>query len=518
MKLFPAGLEKDYSDKKKRKLISSLLLGNRFRSDQTLYEYLIEFLLVFSSAKDSDLETGKNEFHSGVIEGELNYWVEPRMALRRFVFYDKSRKNGTIKADEYAYKDMMNILMNRMENIGKESKEEYLEGIQDLFHGYAVVIKNRFWGAQALLPICPEFMFCGCDPNEKNRRDKVKYEDGDKIKVDTEFNFTKRNFLSRGGEVYYLHLLQGLEGIPEKKKKLEDLLRDMVIVQCKKISKMARFIQESWEEDMEFDKHKLYQKLSVSFIPENAYVGCEKNSIDELINYLSCKIHQINRVDIHAKGVMFQILRMMSYAVANELGEKPKKWIVDMRGKTSTDTVKKLSAESFRSVEDDFMTVLNSIAVKLGLSGDESMDAVRKAKKDSLDIFRSKGKELQCIIPANGPFERFSLSEDVIRFLVLALIEPQEKMTLDMFLEKLYENYNIVIGPVEYKKMQGEENELKENELKENELKENLTNSFNENVIAFSSFLKATGFLRELSDATSIVVNPYTRVSVEDEL
>ena len=61
--------------------------------------------------------------------------------------------------------------------------------------------------------------------------------------------------------------------------------------------------------------------------------------------------------------------------------------------------------------------------------------------------------------------------------------------------------------------MQGEENELKENELKEN-----LTNSFNENVIAFSSFLKATGFLRELSDATSIVINPYTRVSVEGEL
>ncbi len=105
----------------------------------------------------------------------------------------------------------------------------------------------------------------------------------------------------------------------------------------------------------------------------------------------------------------------------------------------------------------------------------------------------------------NGPFERFSLSEDVIRFLVLALIAPQEKMTLSMFLEKLYEHYNIVIGPAEYKKMVGESIEINES----------LANSFAENVIAFQAFLKATGFLRELSDATSIVVNPYSNVLEE---
>ena len=36
-----------------------------------------------------------------------------------------------------------------------------------------------------------------------------------------------------------------------------------------------------------------------------------------------------------------------------------------------------------------------------------------------------------------------------------------------------------------------------------------LANSFNKNVLAFQEFLKSTGFLRELSDATSIVINPY---------
>ena len=43
--------------------ISTRLFGNRFLADQTLYEYLIEFLLVFVSAKNEDLKTGKMKFH-----------------------------------------------------------------------------------------------------------------------------------------------------------------------------------------------------------------------------------------------------------------------------------------------------------------------------------------------------------------------------------------------------------------------------------------------------------------------
>ncbi len=507
MNTFPSGMDEDLKRMENSHIVSSLLLGNRFKSDQTLYEYLIEFLLIFTSAKESDGITGKNEFHSTQIERKFSYWVEPRMALRRFIFFDKARKNGTIKADDQAYQDLMNILLGKMEGISKDVGREYLESLQDLFHGYAVVIKKRFWGAQALLPICPEFMMCGCDPSEQRRRREVKYKDDTKITVDTKFSFDKRNFLARGGELYYLHVLQGLKKHPEKKEILEKLLKNLAIDQCKKISDMASFVQNSWEEEMGFDKNSLMQQLNLSYIPETAYIGCEENSLIELANYLSCKMHPINKVDILAKGVMFQILRMMGYGVANYLGVEPKKWIVDMRSGVTNDNVKKLSSESFRMVEDDYMTALNRIATGFGLSEDECMDVVRKAKKDSLDIFRAKGKELQCIIPMKGPFERFSLSEDVIRFLVLALVAPQEKMTLNMFLEKLYRHYNIVIGPNEYKKMIGEDKAMNET----------LANSFAENVIAFQSFLKATGFLRELSDATSIVVNPYMSILEEGE-
>ena len=344
---------------------------------------------------------------------------------------------------------------------------------------------------------------CGCDPSEKKRKASVEWDDNP-ITVDTKFSFDKRNFLARGGEVYYLHLLQGLENQPEKKVTLEYLLNDLVSVQCEKISKMASFVQNTWEEGMEFDKRDLAQQLNLSFIPENAYKECEGYSVDELINFLSCKMHPINRMEILAKGIMFQIMRMMSWRVSSYLGNDKRKWIVDMKG-ASKDSIKKIAAESYSALEADFMTALNQIARGFDVSEDEMMTYVQKAKQDSLDIFRAKGKELQCIIPNKGAFERFSLSEDVIRFLVLALIAPGEKMTFNMFLEKLYEHYGIVIGPNEYREsLNGDDG-----------LDTSLASCFSENEIAFQGFLKETGFLKELSDATSIVINPYTSILKE---
>ena len=144
------------------------------------------------------------------------------------------------------------------------------------------------------------------------------------------------------------------------------------------------------------------------------------------------------------------------------------------------------------------MTAINKMANEAGIADDERMKKVREARINSLDIFKSKGKELQCIIPISGPFDRFTLSEDTIRFLVLSLIQPGDKMTLKMFLEKLYHNYRIVIGPEEYRKS-----------MQDSSMDSSLANSFSENVVAFQQFLRSTGFLKELSDATSIVINPY---------
>ncbi len=503
MQTFPGWMQDDYDKIANKGPLSTLIFGHRFKADQTLYEYLTEFLLVFASAKNENLQEGKMQFHDITTGKKLSYWVEPRMALRRFIFYDKAKKKGSIPADSNAYFEMINHLVDKMDVDNKELAKEYVEDIQDLFHGYAAVVRNRFWGAQTLLPICPEFVLCGVDPTEKKRKKDVHWEKNPET-VDTKFDFTKHNFLSRGGELYYLHLLQGIDGDGQKLQRLEHLLNDLLNVQCEKISKLAGYVQDAWEEQYSLDKKVLSQKLQVAYIPATGYKECGSCSVDELIRFLSCKLHPITRVEILAKGIMFQIMRMMSYRVADYLGKDKLVWIVDMKGET-TDTVKKIAHQSFREMESDFMTAINKMANEAGIAEEERMKKVREARINSLDIFKSKGKELQCVIPVSGSFERFTLSEDVIRFLVLSMVDPGDKVTLKMFLEKLYHNYRIVIGPEEYRRS-----------LVNSSMDSSMANSFSENVVAFQSFLRSTGFLKELSDATSIVVNPYDSIEEVD--
>ena len=87
----------------------------------------------------------------------------------------------------------------------------------------------------------------------------------------------------------------------------------------------------------------------------------------------------------------------------------------------------------------------------------------------------------------------------------MELTEEHAKHILDFVAKHFgYDKLDIVkknkwSSPTEYKMMSGDTDN-------------SLANSFLENKLAFQEFLKATGFLHELSDATSIVVNPYDEI------
>ena len=328
-----------------------------------------------------------------------------------------------------------------------------------------------------MLPICPELIFCEAMPKKKERSalkwDEIRNDAEKKNKIDGLFDFDKRNFLARGGELYYLHILQGLQ-TTRISKKTRIFIERITSGTRKEDVRDCIFYSKNMEDSMGYDESPK-QKLRLAYIPERAYKNVAGHSVDELINYLSCSMHPIKKMELLSKGVMLQVMRMLSVATTNYLGTERECWIIDMKGMTA-DIVKKVASSGFRKVEDTFVTALGQKSVELASADvDKRMQEVRKARKDSLEIFRSKGKELQCIIPTSGPYERFALPEDSIRFLVLALVKPGEKMTLDMFLSKLYDRYRIVIGPAEYKKM------VKTGDY-------SLANSFTENKVAFQSF------------------------------
>ena len=489
------------------------IFGNRLHNDQSLYEYLIEFLLVFSSAKKKD-GSGRLQFHDGEA---LHYYFEPRNGFRRFVFYEQARKTRRIPADEEAYNDIRSILLRHVDADKDVEKQEFIQAVQDLFRGYAAVLKKRSWCAQTLLPLCPEMIFCEEMPNDATRikgpkanfqvdygynRENTYYDSVDS------FDLTRHNFLARGGEMYYLHLMQALDDRVEQKIKLQKLLRLMLTDKSEDFSSLANWIQNTWEKEKQLDPQKLIKETDMGYIPLGAYKQSGQYAVEELICFLSNQLHPVKRIELLAKGIMFQIMRMQADRVEEYLGISRLPWIIDMRGKSNT-VVKQLSVSSFNRVTEAFITTINQYIVSIR-DKDADIDLTEEykdfvsARKESLDVFRSKGKEIQCIIPSNGPFERFSLSEDIVKFLVLSLIAPGEKYDLDSFLRKLYEHYALVIGPAEYKKcLQGENLEIE------------LTNVFDSNKEAFQKFLKDAGFLRSLSDATSIVLNPYEEVEVK---
>ena len=498
METFPKNVKPD-----EKANIAAYIYGNRFHADQTLYEYLIEFLLVFCGEKNSE----KMCFHDPNATDRLEYTIEPRIGLKRFIFFDRNLSDNIADIDVKAYHAHFEVLKTKINGVDDAKKVEFLEAVQDLFHGYAVVLKKRTWCAQAMLPICPELVFCEAMPRKKERV-KLKWENRDdcneKEKIDNCFDFDKRNFLARGGEVYYLHILQGLRRSKELQAQLEKLLQYLLVKRGSKMSKLAVFIQKAWEDEMQYES-PLTKKMYLSYIPENAYIDIADRAVDELINFLSSEMHQIKTLEILGKGIMLQVMRMISEATSKYLDVDRDYWIIDMKGERG-DLVKKEAARSLKKQESSLEEAFGNKASELNKYSDvkERIKGLKEAKKDIWGIFKSKGKEMRCIIPARGAWERFSLDEDVIRFLVLAMVKPGDSMPFDKFLGKLYSHYNFVIGPVEYHAMS----------LDNNKNNGNLASYFEDNKCAFQLYLKATGFLRELSDATSLVINPYKKVEL----
>ena len=117
---YPAGLKLKNNDKR---AIASEIFGNRFHADQTLYEYLIEFLLIFvSEDNEGENEKAALSFHNPDATGNLYYKVQPRMGLKRFIFFDKNKKGDAVAIDKIAYNELIKVLMGKYTKVPEMMK------------------------------------------------------------------------------------------------------------------------------------------------------------------------------------------------------------------------------------------------------------------------------------------------------------------------------------------------------------------------------------------------------------
>ena len=483
------------------------LFGNRINAGQTLGEYLLEFLLVFAASKTNNGE-GQFKFHtreqvekaedSGNTDG-LNYFTIPRNGLKRFIFYNRSKQDSHTAVDDDAYQSMMKMLKDKCED------PEWVYMLQDLLYGYALVIRKRGWYAQSSAPIAPGLLFL--ETLGLNAR-KAKSFNTDPINVETDFSYGNHDFLARGGEMYYLHLLYGIYKTEEGKqyaKIIESGIYNMLTARSSGFSTIASKLQNWWLENQGIDqqdeknRNKLIRKMNLGFL-QDGFGRRSVYSLEELACFLSNELHPIQRIELMTKGLVLTLLRCMhlqAYYKVYPHEQNGPEWILDLRAENATSNVAKLAAQSYRAAYAEFGNALNILAQN---TEDEKtrFKSVSDGMKDSADVFKKMGKEIQLVIPPKGAYERFSLSEDLVRYLVLSLIPPTAKMTFDSFLHKLYDHFGMVIGPEQYNSKTAESG---------------MKGYLAENRDQFQEFLKSCGLLRDLSDATSIVVNPYTRIA-----
>lgn len=488
-------------DKKKVTSLQSRLFGHRLKPSQSKYEYLIEFLQVaIAPKKNSRTEQPYKKMfpvEKNGIRDSFVYFPQSRIALKRFIFMPKSKLDGKAEIDKVAYEEAIRIMEKSVQGGNAISRKTTVSIVQNLLGGFSAVNQNRSWFDQNLLPICPEVILPE-GMGVKSWRKKLDFQIGD-ADIDQKFDFHKYTYMCRGGEIYYLHLLNAVNQFPNYAELIETRLKEM-IGSFPQFSYLCDFVQRTWDDYMLVppeDKKTLSKELTA--IPDS--FGCRNEyTLSELTNFLNSKSHPFEKMDILANGIILQMLRMMYLAAATDTESNC--WVVDVncRGYESTET-KKLAIISFNHNEEVICNYLyrglEELRTELGITNDQK--AIKDAANDSYRLFRKLGKDIGIVIPAKGPGMRFSLSEDVIKFLVLSIIPPQKMITLDEFIDLLYAHYGIVIGPDQYRI-----------EMEKGSVKQTGNLSFlQENKRAFSQKLKDCGFLRDLSDATSIVENPY---------
>lgn len=502
--LFPQGaLDPDANDCS----IQSLLFGHRIKPQQTRYEYLAEFLQIAMAKKRIVGDDSQPKDEMFIISEKVNdhmieYTPVSNMGLKRFVFFDNSRLDTKSAIDDEAYKRCVKIMSDNIELDSSQIEDkDTIFILQNILYGFSIENAGRSWFNKNLLPVCPEVLF----PESLARKTHRERASIDSITTDTSFDFNSYTYMARGGEIYYLHLLHALNNAENEKKVLLEKQLKCMLSGIPQLRDISSFIQKKWEVEMDFDDQDNYKptvKKITKAIPLD-YQYRDKYTVSELTTFLDNRVQPMEKIDLLSYGIVIQIFRMMIATAAKGSETSGSVWLIDVcdPDKKEHSEVKKLASHCFSLNEESFTKYIDKGIAYFYPNDDEDKknDRRKKAAADTVRVIRKLGKSMGMIIPMTGPDMRFTLPEEILKFLVMSLIPVGKKVTFDNFLDMLYDHFEIVISPEHYARA------VSENKAP---IQSNVT-FLQVNKSDFAQKLKSCGFLRDLSDATSIVENPY---------
>lgn len=506
------------------------LFGQRLFIDQTVSEFLIEFLLVAFSPK----KIGTNPIVDNVFPDIelikkwdteiLSYAPKARLNLKLFSFLGASSLERRHIAHRTHYKFIVSELHNRITSIDGIDKSEVIKTINDLLLGFLYVGQGRTFSAQSFLPITKSFLAGESIWKLSQARNKpLNWQD--LFEGTDYFVRNKHAFLARGGEVIYLQICNALRKEPDEIKKwdkefgfgfngeelnptelhkdLSNLLLGFINHCPQTLDELAEFIDTKIDVDT---------NLKTDYIGDNELKFfktefCNSESWQEgylfaveLCRILKSNLGIIDKVQVLETAFAFQVIRTLLWSSARTNSSNknnfPGYFMVVSAPNDNQSIMKRLSQQSVKEVEKTIYQALRNeeVIVLPTDSIQKSKELKRSDQKHGGKLFLKISKQIGLIVPPKGQGARFVINDQILRYLVLSLIPSGERLTYSSFLGLIERRYGIIINA-------------------KGVMRVNNVYSGQETYVAsevddwFKAALDAAGFLIHLSDSFALVHN-----------
>jgi len=509
-----------------------VLFGRRFFADQTALELLAEFLLVLHSTKligQSDLGEGlllpsRDQLLKWPPCSSLRYRPKMRLNLKLFAFLGSSKLDTRHASHRQHYKQLLLDMKSKMETGNAVSKDDVLRGLENLFQGFQGAGLSRTWCAQTFMPVSPGVLAGETLWNETqaNAADNLSWDDALQH-LSTYFSISKHRFLARGGELIYLQICNALrqsdatvaawvtqsqfafsgpEATPSSLHQHLSRALPSITNQCPRgIEGLASWIDQLDASTAAYTDNR--NAAECGWCPEESWREGYLFAV-EIARLCRANIDPIERVELLSVGCALHVLRSLCaqsarYDLALDPDRKTKggslsfAWIIaspSQRDRASW----KLSERNLMALQNLIYSALRHDDIRKVADDKDYAEADRRYGHK---LFLSLGKKIGLIVPQRGPGAHFTFNDKILRYLVLALVRPGQKCTLDSFRCALYAHYGIAISGDQLKQA------CRWSDLAP------LEDAISPSAAWFEEMLRTAGFLIHLSDACSLVHNPF---------
>jgi hypothetical protein len=452
-------------------------------------EYLVELLLVAASEKRIASETKITsifpEFEllcSWPANAPLEYAPKAHLNLKLFAFLGASRLDSRHTTHRQHYRELVTKYtgQGRLSVSGDVHGPDVLRTLENLFLGFQGIGAQRTWCAASFLPVTRGLLACESIWQEtKATANGVT----DWFRALQFFSHTQQVFLARGGELLYLQLCNLLRKdeltvrqwanaahIPLAKReadprKLRDALQAALSASLDAcpptVGKLAEFLDTGVDpetsQETDYTNGSQPRWATCGWCPEESWPESLLFAL-EVLRVCEAVIDPIERIELLEFACAMQVLRALCAQSSRWAGIDAKRrdgagplgfvWVLsDPRGDDLV--VKQISRRNLNAVErlihdairrPDFATELHGLT-------DEQIAKIYKDADQGYGhkLFMSLGKRIGLIVPRRGSGARFVLSEKLLRYLVLALIRPGERVTYDTFKDLLFAHYGIAV-------------------------------------------------------------------------